>query len=85
MYDNCYVINPWPQRNNLEFRPFHYSDVIMSAMASQITSLTIVYSTVYSGADQGKRQSSASLALWGEFTGEFPTQMASDAENVSIW
>ena len=31
---------------------YHYSDVIMSAMASQITSLTIVYSTVYSGADQ---------------------------------
>ena len=38
----------------------------MSAMASQITSLTIVYSTVYSGADQRKHQSSASLAfLWG--------------------
>ena len=34
----------------------------MSAMASRITSLTIVYSTVYSGADQRKHQSSASLA-----------------------
>ena len=44
----------------------HYDDVIMSAMASQITSLTIVYSTVYSGADQSKHQSSASLAfVWG--------------------
>ena len=44
----------------------HYSDVIMSAMASQITSLTIVYSTVYSGADQRKHQSFASLAfVWG--------------------
>ena len=31
---------------------WHYSDIIMNAMASQITSLTIVYSTVYSGADQ---------------------------------
>ena len=30
----------------------HNNDVIMSAIASQITSLTIVYSTVYSGADQ---------------------------------
>ena len=39
----------------------HYSDVIMNAMASQITSLAIVYSTVYSGADQ--RKSSASLAF----------------------
>ena len=39
----------------------HYSDVIMGAMASQITSLAIVYSTVYSDADQRKQQSSASL------------------------
>ena len=35
----------------------------MSAMSSQITSFTIVYSTVYSGADQRKHQSSASLAF----------------------
>ena len=35
----------------------------MGVMASQITSLTIVYSTVYSGADQRKHQSSASLAF----------------------
>ena len=44
----------------------HYGDVIMDTVASQITSLTIVYSTVYSGADQRKHQSSASLAfVWG--------------------
>ena len=41
----------------------HYSDVILGAMASQITSLTIVNSTIYSGADQRKHQSSASLAF----------------------
>ena len=41
----------------------HCSDVIMSAMTSQITSLTIVYSTVCSGGDQRKHQSSASLAF----------------------
>ena len=41
----------------------HYNNVIMSAMASQITSLTIVYSTVYSGTDQRQRQSSESLAF----------------------
>ena len=35
----------------------------MGTMASQITSLTIVYSTVYSGADETKHQSSASLAF----------------------
>ena len=42
---------------------FHWSGVIMGAMVSQITSLTLVYSTVYSGADQRKHQSSASLAF----------------------
>ena len=42
---------------------YHYDDVIMSTIASQITSLTIVYSTVYSSADQSKHQSSASLAF----------------------
>ena len=57
----------------------HYIDVIMGAMASQTTSLTSVYSIAYSGADQTKHQSSATM------TGEFPTQMASNAENVSIW
>ena len=54
----------------------------MGAIASQITNLTIVYSTVYSDADQRKYQSPASLAfVWGIF----PEQMASNAENVSIW
>ena len=44
----------------------HYDDVIMCATASQITSLTIVYSIVYSDADQRKHQSSASLVfVWG--------------------
>ena len=44
----------------------HYIDITMSTMASQITSLTVVYSTVYSDADQRKHQSSASLAfVWG--------------------
>ena len=42
---------------------FHYDDVIMGTITSQITSLTIVYSTIYSDADQKKHQSSASLAF----------------------
>ena len=59
----------------------------MGVIASQIISLTVVYSTVYSGADQRQHQSSAALALGGNspVTGEFPAQMASNAENVSIW
>ena len=66
----------------------HYYDVTMSAMASQITSLTIVCSTVYS-----RRRSKKTLQLRvaglcagnSPVTGEFPAQMASNAENVSIW
>ena len=58
-------------------------------MASQTTSLTIVYSTVYSGADQWKHQSSVSLAfVWGihRWPVNSPhAQRASIAENVSIW
>ena len=42
---------------------FHYYDVIMNAMASQNTSVSVVYSTVVSDADQRKHQSSASLAF----------------------
>ena len=59
----------------------------MSTMASQITSLTVVYSTVYSDADQRKHQTPRHWPLCGEFTGtgEFPAQRASYAENVSIW
>ena len=41
----------------------HYGDVIMSAIASQITSLASVFSTAYSDADQRNHQSSASLAF----------------------
>ena len=43
--------------------PHHYDDVIMTMLASQITSLTVVYSIVYSGVNQRKHQSSASLAF----------------------
>ena len=54
----CFALSFYHQSKNA-----YYSDVIMIAMASLITGLTIVYSTVYSGADQRKHQSSASLAF----------------------
>ena len=66
----------------------HYGDVTMGPMASQITSFTIVSSTVYSGADQRKHWSSASLAFVvgnSPMTGDFPAQKASNAENTSSW
>ena len=57
----------------------------MFAMASQITSFAIVYSTVSSGADQRKHRSSASLAfVWGIHLW-IPRTKASNAGNVSIW
>ena len=53
----------------------HYNDVIMGTIASRITSLTIVYSTVYSDADQRKHQSSASPAfVWGIHRGPVNSQ-----------
>ena len=84
-----FTIGPWISWNEKLFwiNYLHYDDVIMGAIGSQITSLTIVYSTVYSDTDQRKHQSSASLAFVRGIhrSGEFPAQMASDAENVSIW
>ena len=57
--------NPWGGFLRMwgKIHRVHYDDVIMDAIASQITSLTIVYSTVYSDADQRKHQSSASMAF----------------------
>ena len=63
----CY---PYTLFNGLDLVPLskhkcwlYYDDVIMTTKASQITSLTVVYSIVYSGVDQRKHQNSASLAF----------------------
>ena len=58
-----FLIETAPRCLSLIIYHYHYNEVIMSMMASQITGLTIVCSTVYSGADQRKHQSSASLAF----------------------
>ena len=55
--------NGYANHKALPKRLLHYADVIMTKMASQITSLAVVYSTVYSDADQIKHQSSVSLAF----------------------
>ena len=60
----------------------------MGAMASQITSLTIVYWNVYSGADQRRHQCSASLAFVRgihRWPVNSPPQRANNAEIFSIW
>ena len=71
----------------------HYGDVIMSAISSQITSLTFVYSTAYSGADKKKHQSSASLTFvrgnhrWSvDFPHKGPeTRKMFPFDNVIVW
>ena len=62
----------------------HYSNGTMSAMGSLITGVSIVYLTVCSGRDQRKDQSSASLAFVKGIH-RWPSQKASNTENVSIW
>ena len=59
-------------------------DVKMSAMASQITSMSIVYSTVCSGADQRKYPCSASLAFVMGIHRAPANSRVSDAENIFI-
>ena len=67
----------------------HYNDVIMSVMAPRITCLRIVYSGVYSGAIKENIKApqwrTGFCAGNSPLTGEFPSQRASNAENVSIW
>ena len=61
----------------------------MGAMAFQTTGITIVYSIVYSGADE--KQKTSKLRVTGlcegnsPVVGVFPAQRTSNAENVSIW
>ena len=67
---------------------WHYRDVIMGTIASPITSLTIVYSIIYSGTDQRKTSKLRVTGLCegnSPVTGEFPAQKASNAQNDSIW
>ena len=59
----------------------------MGAIASQITSLTIVYSTGHSRRwkKTSKFRVTGLCAENSPGTGEFPAQIASNAEHVSIW
>ena len=58
-----FFIEHWHQEGDVMRSKAHYSCVIIGLMAFRITSLTIVYSNVYSDTDQSKHQSSASLTL----------------------
>ena len=58
----------------------HYSDVIMRAMTSQITCISIVCSTICWGADQ---RNFKALHNKTPVTSGFPSQRASNTENIS--
>ena len=67
---------------------YHYSDGIIGAMTSQITGITIVCSTVSSGAGQRKQQSSTSLAFVRgihQRPEDSPSKEPITRKNVSIW
>ena len=57
----------------------------MGTMVSKLSSLYIVYSTVYSGVDERKHHSSASLAFVRGILRWPMAQMAINAENISMW
>ena len=62
-WDNIVILR-WPQYGRLSNGCWmHYSDIIMSAIASQITGVSFVCLSVCSDADQKTHQSSASLAF----------------------
>ena len=83
---------PYRERRSLYWNrapvvyPICLVGIIMGSMASQITSLTIVYSTVIRAQIKTNIKVPRHWPLCGEFTGtgEFPAQMASDAGNISI-
>ena len=67
---------------------YHYSDIIMSMMASQITGISIACSSVCSGTDQRKQKISVSLAFVRgvhQWLVDSPHKGPSNAENVSVW
>ena len=73
----------WREAGNIMVYRNHYSDVIMGVMASQITSLTIVYSS--RSKKTSKLRVTGLCAGNSPVTGEFPARRASNAEYGSIW
>ena len=79
----CILVGLWKGIQSV-----HYNDVIMNAMASQITTLAIVFPSVYS---RHRSKKISKLRVTGlcegnlPVTGEFLTQRDCNSENVSIW
>ena len=82
------ISNGFCKMNIFGILMFYYSDVTMSATASQITSISTLCSAVCSGAHQRKPSKLRVTGLYEgnqSVTGGFPPQRANNAENISIW
>ena len=68
------------------FQQYHYTNVIMGTIVSQITSLMFTQAFIQAQIKESIK-APRHWPLRGEFTGDrwIPAQMASYAENVSIW
>ena len=73
--------------NTISLFLLHHNDVIMSAMACQITGVSIICSTFFQAQIKESIKALRHWPLWGESTGDqgIPSQRANNAENVSIW
>ena len=84
------TITPSPvhRMNCSQMYLYYYNDIIISPMASQITGVLIIYSTVCAGEDQRKHQSSAPLASVRKIhrwpVNSLPAHRANNAEHFSI-
>ena len=76
--NNC--CNRWYSLLNSFIFAMRYSDVVMGAMATLITGVSIVYPT-----DCSDQRNHNLCAGNSPMTGDFPAQRTSNAENVSIW
>ena len=66
----CITRPQWVKWHLIFADGIHSSDIIMGPMASQITSLTIVYSTDYSAHIKENIKALRHWPLWGEFIGD---------------
>ena len=64
------IMQPNNKKHDKTMWRFHYSDVTMSGMASQIADVSIICSKVCSSADKKKTSKLQATGLWVEFTAD---------------
>ena len=85
----AYRVNPSSSTKHKKFRRYsHFSDVIMSAVATQITGVSVVCSTVFFRRRSKKTSKPRVTGLclgYPPLADGFPSHRACSAENISIW